>query len=255
MKPDYQPSCSEPDCGDIAPLIASVALGGQLEPEEQSRLVNRLLQCSQCIQRLHDYHTVTELVCLGLPQTAPSPVLRERILATARLKPSPAKRRRMPRQLWRPALQIAPIILAIVMLFWNINLQAQVRSNQGISTPNSVFYLDLYGDKTVTRHALQATKLATDAEGVVWLSSNATALCLYADHLPELPADQVYQLWLSHNGEFVSAGTFSTDQKGRAWVIVQLSMPLDTLQATRITIEPRGGSAQPRGPALLTGHL
>jgi len=76
----------------------------------------------------------------------------------------------------------------------------------------------------------------------------------YAFGLPALGPDKTYQLWyLDEQDHPTSAGVFEVDARGKAALVVDQSLPVERIQAWAVTIEPRGGRAQPTGPMALAG--
>jgi hypothetical protein len=68
---------------------------------------------------------------------------------------------------------------------------------------------------------------------------------LYAKEFPQLQPDQVYQLWLTDNGERESGGLFTVDQNGTGVLVFPVTRPMDSLDSMGITPEPAGGSPGP----------
>jgi anti-sigma-K factor RskA len=78
--------------------------------------------------------------------------------------------------------------------------------------------------------------------------------CLVAQGLPDLPAGQIYQVWLVRGDQQSSGGTFET-HNGKTWTFVQGSEPITSYDAMFVTVEPAGGSAWPAGPRVMSGTL
>jgi len=71
--------------------------------------------------------------------------------------------------------------------------------------------------------------------------------------LGPLDSNKVYQVWQFADSERpISLGTFAVDpQKPRD--MFDFKSPMDTARAFEITVEPKGGSPEPRGPVLYAG--
>ena len=77
---------------------------------------------------------------------------------------------------------------------------------------------------------------------------------LVTHDLKPVPSGRTYQLWLvTAKAEKISAGTFNTDQRGRAVVQATYALAEADLAAIAITEEPTGGSPQPTGTILVAG--
>ena len=87
----------------------------------------------------------------------------------------------------------------------------------------------------------------------VW--SRDGGLVFLADHLPRLPDEKCYQLWVLRNTSpaVVSAGLVSLDGNGRGILIAKARRDLDHVTGFAITGEPKGGSVVARGRKLLVG--
>jgi anti-sigma-K factor RskA len=80
-------------------------------------------------------------------------------------------------------------------------------------------------------------------------------MVFYASHLPALPANRTYQLWLvrSSGAPVSSAGTFTRDSFGKAVLELQDAALLSAVTALAVTDEPAGGSKSPTGHKWLIG--
>jgi anti-sigma-K factor RskA len=79
---------------------------------------------------------------------------------------------------------------------------------------------------------------------------------LHAFRMPPAPRGRSYQLWTLVDGAAVSAKVFDTDPDGHA-LVENLALPSSARGVTDvvITVEPAGGSARPTGPAVLRGLM
>ncbi|GJM41972.1 MAG: hypothetical protein DHS20C20_22540 [Ardenticatenaceae bacterium] len=83
-----------------------------------------------------------------------------------------------------------------------------------------------------------------EARATLTVSAESGSATFVADHLQQLSADQVYQLWIIRGDEPLSAGTFEVDENGR--VVLDIDPILAaTYDAVGVSIEPTGGSDQP----------
>jgi anti-sigma-K factor RskA len=90
---------------------------------------------------------------------------------------------------------------------------------------------------------------------VVW-DTKAQQWEIYIFDLPTPPSDKEYQLWYVTQKAKISAAVFRTDNEGRT--VLKLTLPPDALAglaATAVTLEPRGGSAQPTGKFYLKASI
>jgi anti-sigma-K factor RskA len=76
--------------------------------------------------------------------------------------------------------------------------------------------------------------------------------------LPALSTEQSYQLWLiDSQGNHDSGAVFAVpaDSGGNVTFIVVAPRPMKDYVGCGVSIEPKGGSKSPTGPAALTGKL
>ncbi len=65
------------------------------------------------------------------------------------------------------------------------------------------------------------------------------------------PAGKTYQAWVSSGGLWTSMGTATPDAEGNAVVVAEGEAFTQLPLVVEVTVEPRGGSAQPTGPAII----
>ena len=104
--------------------------------------------------------------------------------------------------------------------------------------------------------ALNGTKIAPNAAGMLVMDTHGEYGVLVVDSLPQLTNDQQYQLWLIEDGQRTSGGIFSVNEGGYgSIVLVSPQRPLTEYPSFGITIEPAGGSPGPTGDKVLGGEF
>lgn len=96
----------------------------------------------------------------------------------------------------------------------------------------------------------------SSAGKILWDPERSSAV-LHAYNLPIVDDASVYQLWVTgSDARTISAGTFSVPDRTEHFFRT-FSLPLSeanqTINSFSITIETKGGAAQPSGPAILRG--
>ena len=95
----------------------------------------------------------------------------------------------------------------------------------------------------------------SDAPGitgrVVYVRSEDTAI-MNLSHLPPLPADEAYQLWILRGGTATSAGLFEQTgpTEGR-----RVATGVAGADGVAVTAQPRSNRTTPEGPILVTSAL
>jgi hypothetical protein len=260
-------------CDEIQPWLAAYALGDTEEGAAAERA--HLAVCPRCQHDLHEYRQVAGILPFSAPEAMPQPELREQVIAAVKRQiadstPSPAPRSAQfaapsappkpgRRRAFWAALSFA--MLALVLLGWNISLQSELdlQTAQVVqSRKDWQTMIVLLDDTTLARYAVAADPAPAagqyPAHGHFWAAPQGQVACLVVQNLPELRADQVYQVWLVHDSDQSSGGTFET-HNGRAWTFVTADEPIARYSAMFVTVEPAGGSAAPAGPRVVSGAL
>lgn len=102
---------------------------------------------------------------------------------------------------------------------------------------------------------LWGTGWSPSARGMVLVSRTGTEALLLVLHLPPLPAELVYQVWLVKDGQKYNGGYFTVDSTGSGQAVIISVAPLVEFEGIGITIEPAGGSAGPTGTSVLKGDM
>lgn len=227
---------------DMHSLLAPYALDA-LDAEERARFEAHLDQCTDCQAELSGFIATAVRLGDAVSQTPP-PALRGRLLeqigSTPQERPavtSLAHRRGLRRALPRIAMAAALLVgVAGVGGYFVERKDAEVERDRNTAISEVIGAPDV---ETVAK--------TFDAGGSVKLYSSASAdtAVIIARGLPKPSDGKVYQVWLVDQTGPHSHGTFET---GGQMVMEGVS------EADRIavTVEPKGGSAQPTTPPVAT---
>ncbi len=114
------------------------------------------------------------------------------------------------------------------------NLEALTLKNKACETSLSFF------DHVETKTYLLEGK--SDAKVTVYWNESLKEAKLKTDSLPQIQADETYQIWADVDGVMMDLGTF--DYLASAENVIDLNY-LDRAESLNITIEPLGGSKTP----------
>jgi len=245
-------------------LAALQALG--LPPGEESILFARHLEegCPVCEELLADFRISASALSTAAPSRRPRPGLREEILEAlsgARFV------------VFRPAPSgvgwwlTAAAALLLVLVVWDdarlrrqredLRSQTAQLSEQLSSTRAEVARRDLrvrvLESEDVKILFLGGRDPQPSARAKVFWSERAKRGVILTGNLAPLPSDKQYELWVFARGRPVAAGVFDADASGRAFLESKNLPDLPAAQNFAVTIEPRGGVAQPTGPIVLVG--
>ena len=219
---------------EIREILPDYALS-LLDQSERAQVVAHLAGCPSCRAELADYTTVVDKLPLAAPIVDPSPALKARLRQRIAPAPQPAAvswwerlfGRSAPAR-WQPVLGLAALVLLLSVVIWQ-----------------------LAGRDANSQITLSPTEVAPAASGLINITADGRTATLAVTGLPELPADQQYQLWLIVDGQRQSGAIFSVDEGGGATVPIDAARPLAEYGAFGITVEPAGGSPGPTGARVL----
>jgi len=224
----------------IHELTAGYALDA-LVPAEREEYERHLDTCEQCQEELVAFLEVTGALAIAADGPAPSPALRERILADARAEqqnvvPLQPRRRHV------PVLAVATAVAAAVAIglgIYAISLNNDLDSTKAALTAQENAAAVL-ADPAATTVALQA------GSGRLVVADDGDAV-LVLDDLAAAPAGKTYQAWIVEGQTPVSAGTFASAD-GQAIVPIPQAVPDGAVVA--VTVEESGGASTPTLPPV-----
>jgi len=200
------------------------------------------------------------------PTVAPPPALKGRILSDirheVRVIPFTAGRKLA----WVPWALAAGLAIAATM-FWQ---QASIYRQQSVAYRQESLS---YREQTRSQETLIAELRSRDALSSVQIASLSSKLATYEkalatvvydaqqqrglvklDRFPKAGAEKDYQLWIiPTGGNPVSAGLVPVGDDGLARVSFKPTQAVKSIDAFAISVEPAGGSTQPRGEVVLVG--
>lgn len=233
--------------------LAAYALG-TLDLKEARLLEEHLDTCVACQTELADFMAISEGLLSALPPKAPNPRLKKRLMAFLPQKGKKASSsflRSLPRFSFG---QFATAAAFAILLGLNLFSALQVRGLQR-EQADLTQRLDME-QSTIAMLAYPGTQKISINEGVagsLLMNPETNTAILFTWDLPELPEDQIYQIWLiDAQGNRVSGGLFAGyPEQGYSSIRVLSSSPLSDFVGLGVTIEPWGGSSGPTGPNVL----
>jgi hypothetical protein len=233
-------------------LLAAVALGAA-DPTETARVEAHAARCAICREELDALRAGASVLAVDVPQHVPSPALRESLMSTVRAEAAqraaeaeaeatPASARRAPaRRPWQRWLTPGPAIaVACTALVLLVGLTVMLTHDSGSPAPD------------VATVAITGTSDAPGVTGrMVYVPDEDTAI-VNLSHLPPLPADEAYQLWILRDGRATSAGLFEQTgpTEGR-----RVATGVAGADGLAVTAQPRSNQTTPEGPILVKSAL
>jgi anti-sigma-K factor RskA len=253
---------SQPEQEMLQDLAAAYALGA-LSPEEAGRFEAFLEGSPEARREVAEYRDVAALLALGGPETAPSPDLRERMLARIH---EPAGRPAARRQSvsWGA---LAAGLIAVVGLGFGYAQRREVqelRAELGRTAQRLAQTSELLTAREATLNAIfepgvQMFQLTASGDPdpliqLFWDRERHRAI-MHGYKLQSVPQGRAYQLWFIKDGAPVPSVTFKPEPTGHV-KLEQIPVPDDgKVSAAAVTVEPESGSTQPTSPILLLGPL
>ena len=194
--------------------------------------------CLPCRRARDEYRRASALLALSLDPVLPPREVRERLVE--RVRGAAASRRSS----WRLAAAAA---LLLALLGWR---ELTVRAQRGqLQSENArlVSELAALGAADTRTIALAGQEMAPRASAKVFLQPDRRRAIVFFHDLPENQDDRSYQLWVIRADQPapISAGVFDVTREGKASIAVE-NLPVATeIKALAVTLEPRGGVAQP----------
>ena len=251
---------------------------GALDNDERTSFEAHLATCDLCTSEVRELRDVAGLLAAAVPQIAPPPGLRARILSDARaVRPisvatqsasrsgtdaRPERRGIRERTVSSrvavlPWLAVAAAVIVAVALGQRYRGERDARVAADRALAGARLTMDSTAAALAQRDSLIASLVAPDVQAVTvsgngprpsaryFLDRRAGRIVIAASSLPPAASGRTYQLWGIETGRPpVSLGTFNTDSGGRA--LASLALPPGLRVAvTAVTDEPAGGSPQP----------
>jgi anti-sigma-K factor RskA len=243
-------------------LVAALALGLPLG-DDRAELERHLSEgCARCEELLADFRRAATAFAATVPESAPPPELKGRILEAVRFtRPAQKPTAAFP---WRSLAAAAALALLVVgvddarlrrqredLRSQSAALEEQLRSAEG-ALAERVLRARVLESDDVQMMILGGKDPQPSARARVFWSARARRGIIVASNLAPLPSDKQYELWVFQEGKPVAAGVFDADAEGRA-LFESPEFPPAQAQNFAVTIEPRGGVAAPTGAIVLVG--
>lgn len=230
--------------------------------EEETQLVLERLSKDESWQKV--YEEIEEaLYCLSEEQAVRPPAHIRPALANATGRPTSTSANDTVRRL-KMRLAVAASLAALFALGgmyfyqqWRTNNQAldalQIELSEKQDRVNDLERsyqqlaerMDLLNGENVTPVLLAASEMAPDARAIAYLDHEKKRVVVNAAALPELNANETYQMWADVEGEMINMGLLPASKDLVAMTYIE------NAESLNITIEPEGGSEHPTVSRLI----
>lgn len=223
---------------------------GALDAEDIAALEAHLQTCESCRTELAEYRQISDNLLTALPPRQPSAALRKRLQSHL---PSARKTVR-PRFAWSfPQLATGAALALLLILSGFSFAQMRAIQNQQASLLSQI-KTNQFALSMLAYPSTQSFPIAGggNLSGSVLVDRDHNTIALVTWHLPDLPQNQTYQIWLIEpNGHRVSAGLFRPEETSSYTTKpVFPKQSISNFVGVGVTIEPASGSEQPTGPRV-----
>ena len=242
---------------ELQALVSGYALNA-LDSEERLAFEEHLSTCNVCPTQVTEMRSLAHALPLIAEERAPTPQLKDRILAAARADKAAAS---VPPSTSHPstppwwqfstqpavvAVTIAVLLLAVAgLVFWTLDLRNSITTNE-VRLAKSYMAIDIMGQADKWWR-IEGTDAAPGVTGILAYSSHESAACLVVWDLPQTDRPRYYA-WATKNGTPTRIGYMWPMDKGM-WVIIRGDV--DEIDTVTVTLEEAGGLMQPKGPVMV----
>ena len=279
------------DCTKIEQMLPAYTLGSLAE-SETAVFTAHVDGCASCAVKVLEAGDTLVNLARMVPQKHPSESVKNRLFARIdqvdepETPPSPTwlgAARSLGRQLTlSPGTSLAVVFLvaAVIVGYWTSrNLQdlqdlsgdveqrlesvAQQEQDlrEGLEQQHKLFET-IATDPDVTVKRLSANLPTVplpgheSPSGVIVISAKENTVTIAAMHLPQLPRNQAYHVWLiKHGGQEIRTATLTVDSTGAGHAEVAVDAPLEEFRAIFITVDDVNAGPGSVGNSALRGDL
>jgi anti-sigma-K factor RskA len=224
--------------------------------------------CSRCEREIGELGEAFSMLAYSVPLASPSPTVRERLFA--RLSedldsnpPLPARTTQVPwyRSATSWLVRIAASLVILMLVAETVYLINIKQKTHQLELANAqlleqvIKKQNLITTMSESRRVIVLDGRFVKASGKAYWDTDKNTWLFYIDKLPPAPKGKVYQLWFITKEETVGGDTFQTDSNGRAQLRQNTPNKANAIVATAVSLEPEGGSSQPKGVIYLLGPV
>ena len=227
----------------IHELTAGYALDA-LDPDERRAYEAHLAGCERCQQELASFWESTEALAVAASGPAPSPALRERILADVRTEPPqnvvPLESRRRRTVPVLAAVAAVAAVVALALGIWATSMSSDLdETRDALARERAAAAIVADPTSRTVEMAPGAGRLVVGVDGQA---------ALVLPDLGEAPAGKTYQAWVIKDGNPISAGTFPGEY---GTDVVLLDGDVAEGEVVAVTLEKAGGAKTPSLPPVV----
>lgn len=252
-------------CGEIR-LDLPAYLSSELDATRAATLDDHLAACGACLSELSELDLVTAVLSDSGLEHAPPGHLEHEVLTLVTLEPDPAGREgastsdlspasrlkgKSIRVVLAPALAAAAVTLAAFGIEWRSDLsnaRDRIQAMQEQLGPTGAPVQAISFVETGSTGASARGELVRQPDG-------NHRIVVRAKGLPHTPAGHHYEVWLSGEQGWVSAGSFQVSEGDSMMWSCPVGVSPAAYPEVWITLEPDDGDPRRTGPSVLRASL
>ncbi len=249
---------------------------GELSDGLAEEMDAHIAGCEECLREATEIREVLGLLAFSGPALSPPQSVKQRLMQRVRSEQSVVKFPEKVSTLYRVWQMAAGLLLvaAVAEALYISSLRGRLEEALSRLAQEQQAVVVLSNQLTESREQLvknreriaamtSSSRLVVmdgkqvSASGRAFWDTKRNTWLFYIENLPPAPEGKTYQLWFIIDNKPISSGIFKTDENGSAELHVK--MPVNTEPgkglATAVSLEPEGGSEQPRGAIYLLGAV
>jgi anti-sigma-K factor RskA len=226
---------------EIHELLAGFVMG-DVSPEELEQVNQLLADHPELQEEIDQLQFTLSLLPLALPETSPSPALKEKILQSA----TPPEPQSVKPWGWFWSMGVIMAVLATGWALDSSHLRSRLAVLEGqISIASSQVENKLF--------MLESMDKSDKAWGVMTLQPQRQMAMVEIRNLSATPVNQTYRLWvIDMNNQMIDCGPLRPDVTGRISKELPLSQTL--IKGASVTLEPMSPAPRPQGKTVMTSR-
>lgn len=228
---------------------------GALEPSEVDAVEQHLGECDSCRALADEARRTADSLLYAVPQVAPPPSLRGRVLARIAEEKAAMSRDSSEAHASRTPASNASVGETETVRSPLRRLLDALRNEPAPAGHAGDLLRDLLADPQVAIWPIAGTPDAPGASGRLIVSPRLHEGVVVTSGLFRPAPGKAYQVWFLRGGQPQPNVLFSVDPSGVGAGIVRADAPWHDFDTVAVTPEPRGGSPAPTGPIVLAGSL
>ena len=279
------------DCRRIEQMLPAYTLGS-LTISETADFTSHVEACPPCAVKVREAGDTLGNLARMVPQKRPSERVKDRLFARIDRVDQPVTQPSRPwmdfvvslgRQLTLStgtSLAVVFLVVAVIVGYWSSgslqdlqdlrgDIEQRMESvaqqeedvREGLEQQHKLFET-IAADPDVTVKRLSANIPTVplpgheSPSGVIVISARESTVTIAAMHLPQLPQNQAYHVWLiKRGGQEIRTATLTVDSTGAGHAEIVIDAPLEEFRAISITIDGANAGSGSRGDSALRGDL